>query len=30
MLEPEDLIAEMGALTDLDEPIPPSLFPEFV
>jgi tetratricopeptide (TPR) repeat protein len=30
MLEPEELIAEMGALTDLDEEIPPSLFPELV
>jgi tetratricopeptide (TPR) repeat protein len=30
MLEPEELIAEMGALTDLDEEIPPSLLPELV
>jgi len=30
MLEPEELIDEVGALADLDEEIPQSLFPEFV
>jgi len=30
MLEPEQLIDEVGALADLDEEIPPTLLPEFI
>ena len=30
MLDPEDLISEVGALVDMDEEIPQALFPEFV